>query len=227
MKKKVVALVPMRHNSERVPNKNYREFNGKPLFVWILNELAACSSVDSVYINTDSPIVKEQAPSISQKIVIIDRPKSLCSGDTPMNEILLFDMEQICEPYYLQTHSTNPLLKSNTIESAIQTFFSSMESGYDSLFGVTGFQSRFWTKDGKPVNHDISRLERTQDLPPLYEENSNLYIFSKRVLEQKKNRIGDRPMMFEIPKYEAFDIDYEDDFLVAELISKYLPLKKN
>ncbi|MBF0240367.1 MAG: acylneuraminate cytidylyltransferase family protein, partial [SAR324 cluster bacterium] len=192
----VVALVPMRHNSERVPQKNYRLFNGKPLFVWIVEELTKCQSVSDVYINTDSPVVKEHASKISSKVKIIDRPESLRSGHTPMNDILLYDAKYIGATYYLQTHSTNPLLKAHTIEKGIQTFFSSLTSGYDSLFGVTGMQTRFWTRDGKPVNHDPSRLERTQDLPPLYEENSNIYIFSGKILEERRNRIGAKPVLF-------------------------------
>lgn len=216
-KPRIVALVPMRHNSERVPQKNFREFNGKPLFYWILNTLSKCPSVDAIYVDTNSPTIKENAPAVSKKVAIIDRPAHLCAGETPMNEILLHDVSLIDADYYLQTHVTNPLLKAETIERAIQTFLDSGE--HDSLFAVTRLQTRLWNEQGAPVNHNLEILLRTQDLPPIFEENSNLYIFTKETLRARKNRIGTRPLMFEIPWHEACDIDEEIDFRVAEFLA--------
>ncbi|MDP3244328.1 MAG: acylneuraminate cytidylyltransferase family protein [bacterium] len=217
MKPKIIALVPMRHNSERVPQKNFRDFNGKPLFHWILATLSQCSSIDAIYVDTDSPVVKEKAPQVSKKITIIDRPANLCAGETPMNEILLHDVSIVEADYYLQTHVTNPLLRAETIERAIKTFFSSGE--YDSLFGVTRLQTRLWNERGEPVNHNTEILLRTQDLPPIFEENSNIYIFTKENLRARKNRIGARALMFEIPRHEAWDIDEEIDFRIAEFLA--------
>ena len=218
MKQKIVALVPMRHDSERVKQKNYREFNGKPLFYWILNTLCQCQSIDSVYINTDSPVIKENAPKIDTKINIIDRPQNLRAGEIPMNDILLYDMTKVEADFYLQTHSTNPLLKAETVEKAIQTFLAA--KGKDSLFGVTRIQARLWTKDAKAINHDPKVLLRTQDLEPVFEENSNIYIFTKKNLIERKNRIGKNPVLFEIPRQEAWDIDTESDFMIAELLHR-------
>ncbi len=219
MKTNIVALVPMRHNSERVPQKNYRLFNGKPLFHWILSTLSGCPSIDAIYVDTDSPVVKEHAPNVSEKIVIIDRPAHLRAGEIPMNDILLHDISLVDAQYYLQTHSTNPLLKPETIERAITTF---LESGvHDSLFGVTRLQTRLWDAQGIPVNHDVNVLLRTQDLPPIFEENSNMYIFTKAILLERKNRIGVKPLMFEIPRHEAWDIDEEIDFRIAEFLCQH------
>ncbi|MCK5214116.1 MAG: acylneuraminate cytidylyltransferase family protein [Candidatus Omnitrophica bacterium] len=208
----------MRHQSERVPQKNYRDFNGKPLFYRILETLCQCPSIDAIHINTDSDVVKEKAPVLDPKIHIIDRPKELCGGDISMNKILLYDMTQVDADYFLQTHSTNPLLKSATVEDAINTFL--VSKTHDSLFSVTRLQTRLWDADGQAVNHDPGKLQRTQDLTPLYEENSNIYIFSRESLEKKKNRIGDKPLMFEISKYEAMDIDEMDDFQIAEVLKR-------
>ena len=215
-KAKIAALVPMRHHSERVPEKNYRLFHGKPLFFWIIETLLRCPSIDSVYINTDSPVIKEKARGIDPRVHIVKRPKRLCADDVPMNEILLYDVSLIEADYYLQTHSTNPLLKKETIEKAIHTFLAAQ--GYDSLFGVTRWQTRFWDHQGHPINHDPGQLERTQDLPPMFEENSNIYIFSKKGIEERNNRIGRKPLMFEISKHEAIDIDEEIDFKIAEAL---------
>ncbi len=218
MKPRIVALVPMRHHSERVPQKNLRDFNGKPLYHWILKTLSDSAMIDFIYVDTDSLVVKKQAPSISNKIKIIDRPKDLCADDVPMNEILLYDVSQVDADYYLQTHTTNPLLKKATIERAVDAFLNA--KGKDSLFGVTRLQTRLWDKDHRPINHEIDKLIRTQELPPVYEENSNIYIFTKKGLEQRKNRIGKNPMLFEIPKEEAMDIDEEIDFRVAEILCR-------
>lgn len=215
---KIAALVPMRHNSERVKQKNYRDFNGKPLFHWILETLLSCPSISEVYVDTDSPVIKEEAPKVGDRVYIIDRPKELCGGDVPMNDILLYDVELVEADYYIQTHTTNPLLSKVTIEKAIGEFLK--HDACDSLFGVTKMHSRFWDEHSKPINHNVDVLARTQDLPAVFEENSNIYIFTKDILKNRRNRIGNRPFMFEINKMEAWDIDEELDFTLAELIHK-------
>ncbi len=216
----IVALVPMKGHSQRVAGKNYRNFNGKPLFFWIIETLLQCPSINSVYIDTDSSVIKEKALyRFGDSIRIIDRPQHLLGDRVPMNDILLYDVSEVDADYYFQTHSTNPLLKKETIERAIELFLSSNK--YDSLFSVTRIQSRLWDGNLRPVNHNPDRLEQTQDLPPIFEENSNIYIFTKDVISRRKNRIGNNPLMFEIPKCEAVDIDDEDDFCIAESLAKY------
>lgn len=218
MKPKIVALVPMRHTSERVPHKNYRDFNGQPLFYWVVKTLLSCPSIDSVYINTDSPVIKKKAKALGPRVRMIDRPKNICADTVPMNTILLYDVSKVQADFYLQTHSTNPFLKKETIERAIREFLASKT--HDSLFSVTRLQARLYDHKGKAINHNSKKLLRTQDLPPVFEENSNIYIFTKENLIKRKNRLGIRPLMFEIPKQEAVDIDEEIDFQMAESLAK-------
>lgn len=212
---KIAALVPMRHQSERVPGKNYRLFAGKPLYHHIVSSLLECFYINEICINTDSPFILSDAPK-HFPVHLIERPQHLRANTEPMNNILLYDVSQVEADFYLQTHSTNPLLTSFTITRAIETFLSSDE--HDSLFGVTRLQTRLYDSQGKPLNHDPEILLRTQDLTPIYEENSTLYIFTREVLEKKKNRIGYHPIMFEVSRYEAIDIDEEIDFLFAEFL---------
>ena len=212
---KIVALVPMREHSERVPGKNYRPFAGRPLYHHIISSLLACPYINAVYIDTDSNFIVEDAPR-NFDVHIIERPEYLRSDFTPMNDILLYDVTQVEADYYVQTHSTNPLLRPQTIAAAIEALLGSSQC--DSLFSVTRLQRRLWDADGRPVNHDPNHLLRTQDLPPIYEENSCLYIFSKPILEERRNRIGERPLLFEIDRIEAWDIDDEQDFQIAELL---------
>lgn len=213
----VTALVPMRHHSERVPGKNYRQLAGRALYEYILDSLHAVSEVASIVVDTDSPLLQESIASQYPDVILIDRPEEIRGGDVPMNTVLMHDAQQVEAPYYLQTHSTNPFLRPQTIRGAIQIFFEAFPES-DSLFGVTPLRTRLWGSDGKPINHDPQSLQRTQDLEPVFEENSCLYIFEREGFLQRGNRLGKNPRMFEIEPAEAWDIDDEWDFAVAEAL---------
>lgn len=216
---KIVALVPMRHHSQRVPGKNFRELDGKPLFHYILKTLGQCSEISQVVVNTDSELIKDDIGNYFPEVTVIIRPEHLRGDTIPMNEILMYDTGQIPADLYLQTHSTNPLLKAETISKVIKEF-RRQSPPFDSLFSVTRLQTRLWDKDTLPINHDPDVLLQTQDLPPVYEENSCVYLFTAENLKRRGNRIGDHPMMAEIPSSEALDIDEESDFLFAEILMK-------
>jgi len=217
MKPRIVALVPMRHHSERVPGKNYCLFGGRELYHHIIETLADCELIDEVVINTDSPRIMENASEHFPQVRLIERPQHLRDGTVPMNDVLLYDVTQVEADYYLQTHSTNPLLSTETISRAINLFLDNRPH-YDSVFSVTRIQTRLWNGSARAINHNPAILLRTQDLPPVYEENSCLYIFSRSTLEKRHNRIGERPLMFEIDAEEAWDIDNETDFRIAEFL---------
>lgn len=221
---KIVALVPMRHSSERVPGKNYRDLAGKPLYTHIIEALLECPEISQVVVNTDSPVIKQGLELNYPMVTVIERPEELRLGMTPMNEILIYDTNLVDADYYLQTHSTNPLLRSSTISNAISSFLASLGE-HDSLFGVTRLQTRLYDQMGIAVNHNPHELLRTQDLPPIFEENSCIYIFDKHSLQSKGHRLGDTPKMFEIDTLEAWDIDEELDFQIADFL-KSLQLKE-
>jgi len=213
---RVAVLLPMKAHSERVPNKNMRNFCGKPLYHAIVNTLLGLEVIDKIVINTDSVTIKKDAMSNFNNVQLINRPAEICGDYVSMNDIISYDIDQVHADYYLQTHSTNPLLKGDTIKRAIDYLLANADR-HDSLFSVTRYQSRFFWKNGSPLNHDPGELIRTQDLEPIYEENSCLYIFSRESFRAAGNkRIGLKPLMFEIDKMEAIDIDEEEDFLLAE-----------
>jgi CMP-N-acetylneuraminic acid synthetase len=214
----VVAFVPMRHSSERVPGKNYRPFNGRPLFHHIVSTLLGVARVREVVIDTDSPTIKEQVARHFRSVRVLDRPAELLGGDVPMTDVLRHDAAVVPAEWYLQTHTTNPLLRATTIEHALAALEASLDR-HDSLFSVTRLQTRLYDADGRPLNHDPGVLLRTQDLPPVYEENSNLYVFSADQIAGGR-RFGDRPLMFEIDPMEAVDIDEEHDFVLAETLAR-------
>jgi len=220
---KIVALVPMRHYSVRVPGKNYRPLAGKPLFHHIIEALLACPEISQVVIDTDSPNIQEGIRKVFPQVQLIDRPEHLRADTIPMNEILLHDTSLYPADLYLQTHSTNPMLRSSTISKAISTLLDQFPA-YDSLFSVTRLQTRLWDGLGRAINHNPAVLLRTQDLPPVYEENSCIYLFTRQTLEARRNRLGERPFLFEIERAEALDIDEELDFTIADLMLKSKPV---
>jgi CMP-N-acetylneuraminic acid synthetase len=213
--KTIAALVPMRHSSERVPGKNYRPIAGKPLYAHILDSLLAVPEINQVVVDTDSPVILEGLEKNYPAVIRLERPAHLRAGTIPMNEILMHDTSQVPADLYLQTHSTNPLMSPATFSRAIQAL-RAVYPAQDSLFGVTRVQVRLWDQLTRPINHNPAILLRTQDLPPVYMENSCIYLFTRQTLEVRRNRLGERPLMFEIDPGEAWDIDEESTFRIVE-----------
>jgi CMP-N-acetylneuraminic acid synthetase len=214
---RLAALVPMRHHSQRVPGKNYRLLAGKPLFHHIIETLLTVPEIDEIVVDTDSEPVMDGLREYFPQVHIISRPENLRADDVSMNHILIHDTAQVQADFYLQTHSTNPLLKAESVSCAIR----SLQAGYpnhDSLFSVTRLQTRLYDQLGRALNHDPAVLIQTQDLPPVYEENSCLYIFTRENLIKRHHRIGEKPLLFEIDAEEAWDIDQELDFEICNFL---------
>lgn len=217
MSEKTAALVPMRHNSERVPGKNYRQFGDAPLFHHVVRTLLSCPSIDEIVIDTDSSTIMEQCAEHFPSVTLIERPEDLRAGEIPMNRIIEHDLGFTDAQTILQTHSTNPLLPAAPLEEALRIF---REDDCDSVFTVTRLQQRLWDADTKPVNHDPTELLRTQDLPPLYIENSCAFVFSRDLILSTGSRIGSNPRMVETDPTDSLDIDEEPDFVLAEAMWK-------
>jgi CMP-N-acetylneuraminic acid synthetase len=216
----VVALLPMKAHSERVPRKNFRTFSGKPLFRWILDALLSLDIIDQVVINTDARDLLEEHGLVSgDRVLVRDRPAEICGDLVSMNAVLADDIENVPATTYLMTHTTNPLLRAETIAAGIRMYQERVQAGFDSLFSVTRVQTRFYREDGSPVNHDPDNLLRTQDLEQWFEENSNLYVFSKESFGATSARIGLKPVLFEVPHSETVDIDTQEDWLIAEALA--------
>jgi len=218
--RKVIALLPIKDNSERVPGKNFRDFAGRPLYQHIVDALDRTYAVDEIVIDTDSPRVMLEAPKLSLKVKVFERPANLCGDMVSTNLLFAHDLAHVDGDLFIQTHATNPLLRSETVARALAAFIEN-EGEYDSLFSVNAYHSRFYRADGTAVNHDPETLIRTQDLPPLYEENSCLYVFTRESFAKRGRRIGEKPMMFPTPATESVDIDDEFAFRLAELLALY------
>jgi CMP-N-acetylneuraminic acid synthetase len=187
------------------------------LFHHIVETLLAVPEIAEVVVDTDSDPIMDGLRQHFPQVRIIDRPEHLRADDVPMNDILIHDTGQVPADFYLQTHSTNPLLKPETVARAIERFLADTPA-CDSLFSVTRWQTRLYDQAGRAINHDPAVLIQTQDLPPVYEENSCLYIFTRANLIQRHHRIGEKPLMFEIDADEAWDIDDELDFAISDFL---------
>jgi CMP-N-acetylneuraminic acid synthetase len=213
----VVALLPMRHDSERVQGKNYRPLAGRPLYHHIVETLLACPRICEVVIDTDSDLIAADAADAFADIRIIMRPDHIRGGDVDMNVVLRNDVAQVPADLYVQTHSTNPLLRAQTVTDAIDAYLANRDL-HDSLFTVTALQTRLYSAGGEAINHDPAVLLRTQDLPPVMEENSCLYVFTAQTLQESGTRIGATPLLFAIDREEAWDIDEEIDWKIVEAL---------
>lgn len=215
MKRQATAILPMRGGSQRVTDKNTRLVANKPLYTYIIDTLRACKCIERIVINTDIEFIFAEYGWDSD-IVLIRRGQDL-TGNCDMNWVIAETLEKSAGEHFLQVHATNPLVKSSTIDAAISRYFEELPL-HDSCFSVNRVQKRFWDENARPINHSLIDAPTTQDLRPMFEENSCFYIFSRSSFKAAKNRIGLRPSMAEIPASEAWDIDTEEELKICEAI---------
>lgn len=220
----LVALLPMRGGSERVPNKNLRGLAGAPLYSYILQTLTGLDFPDVVYVDTDSDAIASDVESRFPTVSVHRRPDTLGTGDTPMTAVIHDFLNNHNFENVLQVHSTSPFLSVETLSLAYREFTALEDC--DSVFGVTKVQARLWTSELAPINHDPQVLERTQDLQPVFLENSAFYFFQSTVLRETGQRIGTAPRAFSVKSLEAIDIDSEEDFSFAQTVAYGLQAQK-
>lgn len=217
---KIVAVVPIKLNNMRLPNKNIKEFdNGKPLCCYVLETLLSVKDIDAVYVYCSNELIKKYIPS---GVKYLKRDNRLDSNETSMNEVLYEFAKEVQSEAYLLAHATSPFLKQESIEKGIEA----MKGGsFDSAFTVKKLQEFLW-KDDEAFNYNPSNIPRTQDLPPLYCETSGYYIFHADTILKENRRIGDKPFMVEVGEMESIDIDEPEDFEIANAIYNHILMKK-
>ncbi len=217
---KITAIVPMKLNNRRLPQKNTKPFtNGKPLCHYILSTLLKVKGIDEVYVYCSNPIIEEGIP---QGVKYLQRSESLDQDSTKMNEILQKFANDVPSDIYVMTHTTAPFIKQSSIQEGLDAVISGK---YDSSFAAKKLQDFLW-KDGNPFNYSLDSIPRTQDLPPLYEETSGFYIYTNNVISELNRRIGNRPFIVEVSEIESIDIDEPEDFIIADAVYNYME-KKN
>ena len=212
----MILFVPIKKESQRVPKKNFRKFRGKALYEYVLCKLNSYP----IYVDTDSDEILENIknnPNLSH-VFGLKRDKNLLGHEVSVCSLIeSFIKKNNIEDPICQVHVTSPFIDPNTIFKAHQI----LKQGYDSVVSCTKHNARFWRKEEYgicPVNHNPVRLEQTQDLPSLYEENSLFYMFNPEVILKTGNRIGSNPYFYETNFPENVDIDTEEDWQMALLL---------
>ena len=208
---KTVAFVPIRLNSQRVAGKNMRLLGNKPLMCHILETLVQVNGVDEVYVYcSDESII----PILPQGVKFLRRDPSLDSDTTLGKDIYDAFTREVDADWYLLAHATSPFISCQTIEQAVQKVHSGEA---DSSFSAERVQTFAWF-EGKPLNYSLDNIPRTQTIEPIYVETSAFFIFSRELWLEKGRRIGDKPHIAVVNHIEGLDIDYPEDFEMAELI---------
>ena len=217
---KTVAIVPMKLNNRRLPQKNTKSFtNGKPLCYYILSTLLIVDGIDEVYVYCSNPDIKDFIP---EEVKFIQRSETLDQDTMSMTEVLMCFTKEVNADIYVMTHTTAPFISKESIEKGLKAV---VGGRYDSSFAAKKLQDFLW-KDGKPFNYDLTNIPRTQDLPALYEETSGFYIYRRDVMMKYHRRIGETPYIVEVSEIEAVDIDEPEDFMIADSIYNHVFIKK-
>ena len=217
-----VAFVPCRAASERVPNKNTRPFAGEAdgLIGIKLKQLLACAAIDRIVLSTNDARVIEIAMRYAQgakPIEIIRRPEHLCLSTTSTDELITYVPSIIPEAVVLWTHVTSPMVGTGEYAAAVAAYRKGLASGYDSLMSVTELRSFVWNASG-PINYDRAKEKwpRTQTLAPLLVVNSAVFMADVGLMRRLNDRIGERPLLYAMEERISYEIDWEEQFLIAE-----------
>jgi N-acylneuraminate cytidylyltransferase len=231
---KYAFFLPTRKGSERVKNKNTRPFAGIEGGITRvkLQQLLAVDRVSDIYISTNDEETMKVADSFkNDRIKVVERPEELCLSSTIMDDFINYIPTIVDAEHIFWVHTTSPFAGPELLNHALDVYEQKiLETGeFDSLVSVTKVQQFLWSKaENKCINHDQSKIKwpRTQDLAPLFEINHAIYLNSRENFLKYHDRIGARPLLFELDKIQSFDIDWNDDFEIAEAIFKYKAQKE-
>jgi CMP-N-acetylneuraminic acid synthetase len=219
---KITCFLPCRKGSERVPRKNIKPFAGYPngLIEIKIKQLLNSELIDEIVVSTnDEEILKYLADYKSKKLIIHKRIDSLCTGETSTDEIITHAHNLIPDSIILWTHVTSPFVVSSDYDKIIQTYYMVQKKGYDSLMTTNLIHGFLWDDNG-PINYNrsIEKWPRTQTIKPIHEINSAVFINHSDNYKLYSDRIGIRPYLYNLDKIKGFDIDWNEDFIIAESI---------
>lgn len=208
----VVAWVPIKMNNERLPGKNILPLGGKPLCQHVLGELMKLEDVSGVYAFCSE---KELDKYLPEGVERISRDVQLNSFQTKINDVIQSFSEKIDADVYVYAQVTSPFLKVERIAEGLNKVIS---GEYDSALSVKVLRDFLWDNKEQPLNYDPSDISRTQDLNPFYQETGGFYIYTKELIEKYNRRTGFRPYLVELNETESVDIDYREDYELAQSI---------
>lgn len=217
----VIAFLPCRKGSQRIKNKNVKPFaNIEDGLIFIkISQLLKVENIKKIIVSTNDTEVKRIAKSFaSNKISIDDRPEYLASSETSTDDLIKYVPEIIDSGVILWTHVTSPFVDEEVYTQAIKLYFLNKNKN-DSLMSVTKIQKFLWN-DSEPLNYNKTKEKwpRTQTITPIYEINSGIFMADIEIYKKENDRIGKTPLLYELNEKIAFDIDWEIDFEIAELL---------
>ncbi len=224
---KIAFFLPTRKGSERVKNKNTRPFANIEggLIENKISQLLATKCLDEIILSTNDEACIEIARKYSwnKRLRVIPRPDELCLSSTNLQDLICYVPTITDADHILWGHVTTPLIGAVEYDIGIDLYLSKLAEGYDSLVGVTELRNFLLNKKGELINNNTNiPWPRTQDLETLYEINHTMFLAKREVYTKLKNRIGVRPLLYIMDKINSFDIDWEDDFMIAEIMYKGL-----
>lgn len=224
---KIAFFLPTRKGSERVKNKNTRPFANIEggLIENKISQLLATKCLDEIILSTNDEACIEIARKYSwnKRLRVIPRPDELCLSSTNLQDLICYVPTITDADHILWGHVTTPLIGAVEYDKGIDLYLSKLAEGYDSLVGVTELRNFLLNKKGELINNNTNiPWPRTQDLETLYEINHTMFLAKREVYTKLKNRIGVRPLLYIMDKINSFDIDWEDDFMIAEIMYKGL-----
>lgn len=212
---KIAAVVPMKLNNRRLPDKNIKPFtNGRPLCSYVLQTLRQVSQINEIFVYCSDPVICKYLPD---HVKFLRRSDSLDLDSTTMNEVLKCFADEVYADIYVMTHVTAPFIKPESIRKGIEAV---LNKDYDSAFAVKKLQDFMW-QDGRPMNYELNNIPRTQDLKPVWLETSGFYIYEQQVINQTGQRVGNKPFLVEVDEIESIDIDDKIDFEIADAVYNY------
>lgn len=225
MKKDICFFLPTRKGSQRVKSKNTRPFSGIEggILELKLKQLMGSKLLSNIILSTNDELSMEIAARLDpgqERIKVIVRPDHLCLDTTALTDLIAYVPEIVSEGHIIWGHTTTPFVAAEDYDKGIDLYFSKLEEGHDSLISVMPLQNFLLDSEARVFNYDAgkNRWPRTQDLPVLYEVNHAMFITSRDMYIKEKNRVGSKPFLYEQDKIKSFDIDWVDDFLIAEAI---------
>ncbi len=226
MKEKVAFFLPTRKGSERVKNKNTKPFAGIEggLVENKVKQLLGTKLIDEIIFSSNDEVCMEVAGKYKDsRLKIIERPTELCLSTTNLQDLICYVPTVTNAEHILWGHVTTPLCGADQYDAGIKLYFEKLNEGYDSLVGVTELKNFLLNKEGKLINNttDIP-WPRTQDLEALYPINHTMFLAKREVYTEQKNRIGVKPLLYIMDELHSFDIDWPDDFVIAEIMYKNL-----
>ena len=216
-------FLPTRKGSERVKNKNTRPFANIEggLVENKLKQLLATKHIDEIIFSSNDETCMDIAAKFrfDNRLKIIPRPEELCLSSTNLQDLICYVPTITDAEHIIWGHVTTPLADASVYDNAILEYLKRIHEGYDSLISVTELKNFLLDVHGKMIKNTTNiPWPRTQDLESLYEINHVLFIASRSIYEVLKNRVGNNPYLFCMDKLHSYDIDWEDDFKIAEAI---------